>query len=314
MNGTTTHTGTTTVNGGTLSLGSGYNHSGGGAFVVNAAGTLEGTTDNLQGATITNDGNVRLNQSTDGTYSDAMSGTGSMEKSGTGTVTLSGTNTYSGGTILNAGALIGTTDSLQGAITNDGTIRFDQSSNGTYSGAMSGSGSLEKSGTGTLTLSGTTTHTGTTTVNGGTLSLGSDHTHSGGGAFVVNAAGTLEGTTDNLQGAAITNDGNVRFNQSTDGTYSDAMSGTGSMEKSGTGTVTLSGTNTYSGGTILNAGALIGTTDSLQGAITNDGTIRFDQSSNGTYSGAMSGSGSLEKSGTGTLTLSGTTTHTARPP
>ena len=310
LNGTTTHTGTTTVNGGTLSLGSGYNHSGGGAFVVNAAGTLEGTTDNLQGATITNDGNVRLNQSTDGTYSDAMSGTGSMEKSGTGTVTLSGTNTYSGGTILNAGALIGTTDSLQGAITNDGTIRFDQSSNGTYSGAMSGSGSLEKSGTGTLTLSGTTTHTGTTTVNGGTLSLGSDHTHSGGGAFVVNAAGTLEGTTDNLQGAAITNDGNVRFNQSTDGTYSDAMSGTGSMEKSGTGTVTLSGTNTYSGGTILNAGALIGTTDSLQGAITNDGTIRFDQSSNGTYSGAMSGSGSLEKSGTGTLTLSGTTTHT----
>ena len=309
LNGTTTHTGTTTVNGGTLSLGSGYNHSGGGAFVVNAAGTLEGTTDNLQGATITNDGNVRLNQSTDGTYSDAMSGTGSMEKSGTGTVTLSGTNTYSGGTILNAGALIGTTDSLQGAITNDGTIRFDQSSNGTYSGAMSGSGSLEKSGTGTLTLSGTTTHTGTTTVNGGTLSLGSDHTHSGGGAFVVNAAGTLEGTTDNLQGAAITNDGNVRFNQSTDGTYSDAMSGTGSLEKSGTGTVTLSGTNTYSGGTILSAGTLIGTTDSLQGAITNNGSIRFDQSTEGTYSGAMTGTGSLEKSGTGTLIMTGTNSH-----
>ena len=309
LNGTTTHTGTTTVNGGTLSLGSGYNHNGGGAFVVNAAGTLEGTTDNLQGATITNDGNVRLNQSTDGTYSDAMSGTGSMEKSGTGTVTLSGTNTYSGGTILNAGALIGTTDSLQGAITNDGTIRFDQSSNGTYSGAMSGSGSLEKSGTGTLTLSGTTTHTGTTTVNGGTLSLGSDHTHSGGGAFVVNAAGTLEGTTDNLQGAAITNDGNVRFNQSTDGTYSDAMSGTGSLEKSGTGTVTLSGTNTYSGGTILSAGTLIGTTDSLQGAITNNGSIRFEQSTEGTYSGAMTGTGSLEKSGTGTLIMTGTNSH-----
>ena len=309
LNGTTTHTGTTTVNGGTLSLGSGYNHSGGGAFVVNAAGTLEGTTDNLQGAAITNDGNVRFNQSTDGTYSDAMSGTGSMEKSGTGTVTLSGTNTYSGGTILNAGALIGTTDSLQGAITNDGTIRFDQSSNGTYSGAMSGSGSLEKSGTGTLTLSGTTTHTGTTTVNGGTLSLGSGYNHSGGGAFVVNAAGTLEGTTDNLQGAAITNDGNVRFNQSTDGTYSDAMSGTGSMEKSGTGTVTLSGTNTYSGGTILSAGTLIGTTDSLQGAITNNGSIRFEQSTEGTYSGAMTGTGSLEKSGTGTLIMTGTNSH-----
>ena len=330
LNGTANHTGTTTVNEGTLSLGSGYSHNGGGAFAVNAAGTLEGTTDNLQGADITNNGNVRLNQSTDGTYSDAMSGTGSLEKSGTGIVTLSGTNTYSGGTILNAGALIGTTDSLQGAITNNGSIHFDQSTDGSYSGTMGGSGSLEKSGTGTLTLSGNSSYTGTTTVNGGTLSLGSDHTHSGGGAFVVNAAGTLEGTTDNLQGAAITNNGNVRFNQSADGTYSDTLSGTGSLEKSGTGTVTLSGTSNYTGTTtvnsgtlslgsgyshsgggafVVNAGTLAGTTDNLQGAIANDGTVRFDQSSNGSYSGAMSGTGSLEKSGTGTLTLSGTNTY-----
>ena len=184
----------------------------------------------------------------------------------------------------------------------------NQSADGTYSDTLSGTGSLEKSGTGTVTLSGTSNYTGTTTVNGGTLSLGSGYSHSGGGAFVVNA-GTLAGTTDNLQGRAITNDGNVRFNQSTDGTYSDAMSGTGSLEKSGTGTVTLSGTNTYSGGTTVNAGALIGTTDSLQGAITNDGNVRFNQSTEGTYSGAMSGTGSLEKSGTGTLILSGTNTY-----
>ena len=259
LSGNNTYSGGTTVNG----------------------GTLAGTTDSLQGD-ITNNGTVRLDQSSDGTYSGVMGGSGSLEKSGGGTVTLSGNNTYSGGTTVNNGTLIGSTDSLQGAITNNGTVRLDQSSDGTYAGAMGGSGALEKNGTGTVTLSGINTYSGGTTINNGTLA----------------------GTTDSLQGA-ISNNGTVRFDQSSDGTYSGALSGSGSLEKSGDGTVTLSGTNTYSGGTTVNGGTLAGTTDSLQGDITNSGTVRFDQTSDGTYNGAMSGTGSFEKSGTGTVTLSG---------
>ncbi|MGB0155525.1 MAG: autotransporter-associated beta strand repeat-containing protein [Verrucomicrobiales bacterium] len=267
---------------GTLTL-SGTNTYAGGTTVNN--GTLAGTTDSLQGA-ITNNGSVRFDQSTDGTYSGVMSGSGSLEKNGTGTVTFSGTNTYSGGTTVNNGTLAGTTDSLQGAITNNGAVRFDQSTDGTYSGVMGGSGSLEKSGDGIVTLSGTNTYSGGTTVNNGTLA----------------------GTTDSLQGA-ITNNGSVRFEQSTDGTYAGSMSGSGSLEKNGNGTLTLSGTNTYAGGTTLNGGTLVGTTDSLQGAISNNGSVRFEQSTDGTYAGSMSGSGSLEKNGNGTLTLSGTNTY-----
>jgi autotransporter-associated beta strand protein len=259
---------------------SGTNTYSGGTIVKN--GTLAGTTSSLQGA-ISNNGSVRFDQSIDGTYSGAMDGSGSLEKNGNGTLTLSGTNSYNGGTSLNNGTLAGTSDSLQGAISNNGKVRFDQSSNGTYSGAMDGSGSLEKNGNGTLTLSGANSYSGGTTVNNGTLA----------------------GTTDSLQGA-ISNNGTVRFDQSANGTYSGVLSGGGSLEKSGTGAVTLSSTNTYSGGTTVNAGILIGTTDSLQGTIRNDGTVQFDQSSDGTYSGAMSGTGSFEKSGSGTVTLSGT--------
>ncbi|MGC6456182.1 MAG: autotransporter-associated beta strand repeat-containing protein, partial [Coraliomargaritaceae bacterium] len=331
---------------GTVTL-SGANSYTGGTTVNN--GTLAGTTDSLQGA-ITNSGTVRFDQSTDGTYASVVSGSGSLEKSGEGTVTLSGTNSYSGGTTVNGGTLAGTTTSLQGAITNSGTVRFDQSSDGTYAGVVSGSGSLEKSGGGTVTLSGNNTYSGGTTVNNGTLigstdslqgaitnnggvtfDQGTDGTYSGamggsgalekngtgtvtlsgtntysGGTTVNN--GTLAGTTTSLQGA-ITNNGGVTFDQGTDGTYSGALSGSGSLEKSGDGTVTLSGTNTYSGGTTVNGGTLAGTTDSLQGAITNTGTVRFDQSTDGTYSGAMSGTGSLEKNGSGNVTFGGANTY-----
>ena len=262
---------------------SGTNSYTGGTTVNN--GTLAGTTDSLQGA-ITNNGAVRFDQSTDGTYASAMSGTGSLEKNGSGVVTLGGTNTYSGGTTVNGGTLAGNTDSLQGAISNNGSVRFDQSGNGTYAGDLSGSGSLEKNGNGTLTLSGTNTYSGGTTVNNGTLA----------------------GTADSLQGA-ITNNGAVRFDQSSNGTYSGAMDGSGSLEKNGNGTLTLSGTNSYTGGTTVNNGTLAGTTESLQGAISNNGTVRFDQSANGTYAAVLSGSGSLEKSGTGAVTLSGTNTY-----
>jgi autotransporter-associated beta strand protein len=187
---------------------------------------------------------------------------------------------------VNNGTLAGTTDSLQGGITNNGTVTFDQSTDGTYAGVLSGTGGLEKNGNGTVTLSGTNTYAGGTTVNNGTLA----------------------GTTTSLQGG-ITNNGTVTFDQATDGTYFGNISGTGSLEKNGSGTVTLSGTNTYSGGTTVNNGTLAGTTDSLQGAITNNGTVRFDQSTDGTYAGIMSGSGSFEKNGSGTVTLSGTNTY-----
>ena len=80
------------------------------------------------------------------TYSGVVSGTGSLTKTGAGTLTLSGANTYSGGTIVSAGSLTGTTTSLQGNIADNANVMFAQSSNGTYSGVLSGTGSVTING------------------------------------------------------------------------------------------------------------------------------------------------------------------------
>jgi len=275
-------TGLSKTGSGTLVL-SGTNTYTGGTVVSD--GDLIGTTTSLQG-NITNNAAVTFDQSTTGTYSSAMSGTGSLTKAGSGDVTLSGANTYSGGTLVSAGSLIGTTTSLQGAITNNAAVTFDQTADGSYAGALSGTGSLTKSGSGSVTLSGANSYSGGTLVT----------------------AGRLIGTTTSLQGA-ITNNAAVTFDQTTNGTYAGDLTGTGSLTKSGSGAVTLSGANTYSDGTLVSAGTLIGTTTSLQGNITNNATVTFDQSSAGSYGGEMSGTGELVKEGTGAVTLGSDNTH-----
>ncbi|MCA9471625.1 MAG: autotransporter domain-containing protein, partial [Nitrospira sp.] len=94
-----------------------------------------------------------------------------LVKQGTGTLTLSGANTYSGGTTVSAGTLRGTTTSLQGDITNNATVTFDQAGSGTYAGILSGTGALTKTGTGTVMLSGANTYAGTTTISAGRLEV-----------------------------------------------------------------------------------------------------------------------------------------------
>jgi autotransporter-associated beta strand protein len=268
----------TKISAGTLTL-TGDNSYTGGTTV--SGGTLVGTTSGLQGA-IANNSTVIFDQSTNGTYSGAMSGSGLLTKLGAGSLTLSGANSYSGGTLISGGALVGDTTSVSGSITNNAALVFDQSTNGTYGGVMSGTGSLTKSGAGSLTLSGANSYSGGTLISGG----------------------ALVGDTTSVSGP-ITNNAALVFSQSTNGTYSGALSGSGSVTKSGAGSLTLSGANSYSGGTLVSAGALVGNTTSLQGSITNSATVVMSQSTNGTYSGAMSGAGAFTKSGSGTVTLGG---------
>jgi fibronectin-binding autotransporter adhesin len=250
-----------------------------------SAGTLQGTTSSLQGE-IVNNAAVVFDQSTNGTYAGDMSGTGSLTLSGNGNLTLTGANTYSGGTTVSGGTLTGTTTSLQGNIANNAAVVFNQSTNGTYAGSMSGAGGLTLTGTGNVTLTGANTYTGGTTVS----------------------AGTLTGTTTSLQGS-IANNAAVVFNQSSNGTYAGSMSGTGSLTLSGNGNVTLTGANTYTGGTTVSGGTLTGNTASLQGNVTNNAAVVFNKSTNGTYAGTMSGSGSLTKTGAGTLILTANNTY-----
>jgi autotransporter-associated beta strand protein len=246
-------------------------------------GGLEGPRNLAMGVNSLNVGRNGLST----TYGGVLSGSGSLTKSGTGVLTLTGSNSYSGGTFVLGGTLLGNATSLRGTITNDAAVEFNQLTTGTYSGVTIGTGSLTKSGLGLLRLSGANTY------SGGTVVLG----------------GTLLGNATSIQGA-ITNDAAVEFNQLTTGTYSGVMIGTGSLTKSGPGLLRLSGANTYSGGTVVLGGTLLGNATSVQGAIVNNAAVVFNQTTPGTYTGDMSGSGSLTKVGGSVLTLAGTNSYT----
>ena len=283
-NASNSYTGGTSMAGGILSVGSDGvlgNTSGGLTFDGGALQTTA-TFSSARTVTMTGNGTVNTDSATTLTLSGIINGgpLGRLTKEGTGTLILSGVNTYSGGTTVTTGTLQGNTSSLQGNITNNATVIFDQGTTGTYAGNMSGTGALIKNGVGTLILTGTNGYTGETTVS----------------------TGTLQGNTSSLQGN-ITNNATVIFDQGTTGTYAGNMSGTGALIKDGVGTLILGGVNTYSGETTVSTGTLQGNTSSLQGAITNNSAVIFDQATTGTYAGVMSGAGALTKRGGGTLTL-----------
>jgi autotransporter-associated beta strand protein len=86
------------------------------------------------------------------------------------------------------------------------------------------------------------------------------------------------------------------------------------LTKAGPGTLTLTGTNGYSGGTTIAAGTLQvgngGTTGTITGNVVNNGVLAFNRSTDLSFDGIISGTGSLTKAGAGTLTLSGSNSYT----
>ena len=149
-------------------------------------------------------------------------------------------------------------------------------------------GYVVKTGSGTLTLVNNCSYTGTTTVSGGTLQLGNG-----------TGAGSVAG--DILNNAALV------FNRSDTSTYAGTISGTGSLSKLGAGIIILTGTHGYSGGTTVSAGVLQlgngGVGGMIPGNVIDNGGMAFNRSDAVTYSGTISGTGSVTKSGAGSLTL-----------
>ena len=288
LTGNNTYSGGTTISGGTLSVGSDANLGSAGSSLTLDGGTLQVTGTGF--ASTARD--ITLGSAGGGfdiadagnsfTVTPALGGTGALAKLGAGTLVLSGANTYTGGTTISAGTLQGSSISLQGNIADNAALAFDQTTDGTYAGVISGSGTLTKIGSGTLSLGGANTYTGGTTIG----------------------AGTLQGNSTSLQGNIVDNAA-LAFDQDTDGTYTGAVSGSGSLSKTGSGTLTLGGANSYTGGTMISAGTLQGDTSSLQGHIADNAALVFNQSSDGTFAGAISGAGALTKSGSGTLTVDG---------
>ena len=181
----------------------------------------------------------------------------------------------------------------------------------TIGGVIDGAGSVAKSGAGTLTLSGTNTYMGGTELAAGGVRLG----HASGlgdGGLVVSGDASL-GASVVLGGAVgnavtINNGATLTINGSENIELGGNIGGMGALEintDAADDVVTLSGTSSYTGGSVVTRGILRGTATSLQGDITNNSSVIFDQGIDSTYSGVMSGAGTLSKLGAGELTLSG---------
>ncbi len=177
-----THSGDTTVSGGTLALAHAlalskstldYNNQGGalGFTTLNAAtfGGLKGA----QNLALTNAGagSIALTvggNSANTTYSGALSGAGSsLAKVGTGALTLSGASTYSGGTTISAGTL--KANNVSGSATGTGAVLVSSGATlggtGTISGAVTvASGGILAAGNSVGTLS-----LGSLTISSGAL-------------------------------------------------------------------------------------------------------------------------------------------------
>lgn len=240
-------------NGGTLILNDG--DSSGIDFAVNGSGgTLNTATGNA-------------------TMSGVFSGGGDLSFTGAGSTTLSGSNTYTGDTVIAGGNLVIANDSNLGNAASNvqlnggslrttaditsartftlnapSTISTDANTTFTSTGQFIGNSTLIKSAAGVLALVGTNTYMGGTIINAGALQLGNG------------------GTSGSVLGNVV-NNATLAFNRSDNVTFSNVISGTGSVMQLGSGTTNLTGVNTYSGNTLISAGAL-----AVNGSIANSAT------------------------------------------
>ena len=233
LNGINTYTGGTTVNAGTLTLGTGGSL-GSGALSVAGASTLDNTAPLVLANNLNVNANLALAGNNNLTLGGIIAGAGTLTKYGLADVTLSGNNTYSGTfdalagslTTLSSGALgnnatvtlsvgaalnLGASASLA-SLTGSGTALIGTGNtlslggnniSSTFAGNLRGDGGLTKLGNGTLTLSGISDLTGDTLVNAGMLQVNGSLAS---GNVLVNNGGTLGGS-GTLTGAVTVADG-----------------------------------------------------------------------------------------------------------
>jgi autotransporter-associated beta strand protein len=266
-----------------------------------------------------------------------------------GTITLSGNLAIGENITFDADAASGLTITGSTITVATGTtLTLTNGSSDTLAIAskITGLGGVTKTGAGAVTLSGGNDYSGATSIGAGTLTANGGI---GDGSAVTVSSGATLNLSSNETVGSLTGSGAVTLGSYTltagDGSstsFDGIISGTGALTKTGTGTLTLTGANSYSGPTTVSAGTLelnssAGTALADSSAVTlSGGTLRLasatetigtlsgasgtlalganaltvSQGSAGTFSGAITGSGSLIKSGTGDLTLAGSTNST----
>lgn len=242
-----------------------------------------------------------------------------FEKTGASTWTLTGTGAQNW--TIDQGTLHGDTTSMAGNLTfatGAGTrsVEFDQASDGTYSGTISGDGELIKKGNSTLTLTGANTYTGMTQLfAGSSLRAGATNAFSAQSHHELALSSSLNLNDLGQEIGGLSGYGNVYLGSATlttggrngSPTFDGSIQGTGGLSKIGTGSFTLRGTNTYSGLTQVLSGALeAGSTNTFAAQSTHEvhGGATLGLNDHGQTIGALTGGG-VVKLGTATLTTGG---------
>ena len=266
---------------------------------------------------------VTLGSSGNGSATLIITGSGSTlpysitVASGTGGTLLLGSNN-NGGT--------NTTQTYSGPVLLNGCLSITSLNTGTgalkFSGVISGAGALTKIDAGKLLLTGTNTFTGNTRIGAGTLQLDaasgtttlalqkSTLDMNAADTGTLNFGSTATTTITNATFAGLTGSRTLALqninttpaavalsigNNTTDESYSGALTGTGSLIKIGSNTQTLSGTNTYSGTTAINGGILAitgtGSINNSSGITINGGTLLYNSSIGLTQAVSFTGTG-----------------------
>ena len=279
-----------TINSLNLVGSTGVQMSGSGALTLLSGGLIANTTGGIRGGTLKGSASGELtiylaqNIAVSSTIPD-NGGKTALVISGPGTLTLSGPTIYTGDTYLNNGGLA-----------------LIPPANTTYAGAIHGPGSLTKSGSASLTLSGTSDYSGSTTITGGALCVN--------GLLSPNSEVTLQSSALLAGSGTIGGDVNV-----TGGSI--ALSPGGNIlgavtVASGTLSVGVPGVGNY----LSSVGGLSVTGSSMllvNPSATIVGNVSISSSAQSTFSGNMSGTGSvltLDAPSGGTLTLANSTALT----
>ncbi|MDC0974629.1 autotransporter-associated beta strand repeat-containing protein [Candidatus Pelagibacter sp.] len=244
------------------------------------------------------------------------------------TLTLKGPANASGKLNFSSGSIsISSTDNgdqITGEVNtfSDTEIRIIASPGNTLTiSASIGAGSIIKDGEGILVLNQSNDYTGDTTISDGTLRLMASGTLSDSTSVNVSTKGRFEvkptntiasiegsGTIDIETGATLT------AGDANDKEFSGTLTGAGRFTKAGTGMLTLSGTNSLPTYSISEGTLAVRNTSTLKGGnlttdLSNNGHFWYSSTSDQTISGAITGTGSLQKTRTSTLTLEGSNTY-----
>ena len=250
-----------------------------------------------------------------------------FEKTGSGTWALTGNNTATTNWTIQQGTLQlgngGTTGSIIGNVTNNGTLSFNRSNTYTYAGVISGTGAVNQIGDGTTVLTGTNTYIGGTTISRGVLSVSADgNLGSAAGGLTFNG-GILQVTGTGFTGTprAITwgaaGGGFDIADAANNFTVSQSLAGGGPLGKIGAGSLILTADNSYTwrhddlrrhphAGQWRNQRRHRGGRDQQRHA-------RLQPQQPVTFGGVISGSGAVNKMGPGTTVLPATTAMAAAP-